>query len=224
MNTPRFVILGPQGAGKGTQAGRLVHRLGITHIYPGQILRDEMAAGTALGKKITKTMNAGKLVPIGLTNRLIRERIHQPDCQKHGWITDGYPRNMGQARPFQRFGHPNLIIHLHLSDAAAVKRLSGRRVCTKGHVYHLRHDPPKKRRGYCDHDGLKLFQRDDDTAKSIRQRLKIYHEETEPVLHWYKERVLIITVDAHQSIHGVYRDILRKMKRISWLSSRLQKK
>ncbi len=220
MNTPRFAILGPQGAGKGTQAGRLVHRLGIKHIYPGQILRDEMAAGTRIGKRITKTMNAGRLVPVSLTNRLIRERIHRPEY-RHGWIADGYPRNMGQARPFQRFGHPNLIIHLRLTDAAAVKRLSGRRVCPKGHVYHIRHDPPK-RRGRCDHDGLKLFQRDDDTAQAIRQRLKIYHQETEPVLHWYKERVLIITVDAHQSIQAVYRDILRKMRQISWLSSRLK--
>lgn len=223
MNRPRFVILGPQGAGKGTQAGRLVHRFHITHIYPGQIIRDEMTAGTALGKKVAKTMNAGKLIPNRITNRLIRERIESKICQS-GWITDGYPRNLAQAKPFQKFGHPNLIIHLHLTDDAAVKRLSGRRMCSRGHVYHLQHDPPKKRRGYCDHDGLKLFQREDDTPQAIRKRLHIYHHETEPLLHWYKEKVLIITVDAHKSIPLVYRDMIAKMKRISWLSSRLDQK
>lgn len=221
MNKPRFVLIGPQGSGKGTQAARLVRKLHIAHIYPGQILRDEMAAGTPLGKRIASTMNAGKLVPVSLTNRLINERIHSKAC-RNGWVTDGYPRNMQQARPFQRFGHPNLIIHLHLTDQAAVKRLSGRRVCSRGHVYHLRHDPPKKRRGYCDYDGLRLMQRDDDKPKSIRQRLHIYHHETEPLLHWYRERVLMISVDAHQPITKVYRDILAKMKKISWLSSRLE--
>jgi adenylate kinase len=110
-----------------------------------------------------------------------------------------------------------------LTDKAAVQRLSGRRVCPKGHIYHLRHDPPKKRRGHCDHDGLRLRQRDDDTPRAIRKRLKIYHKETEKVLHWYRERVLMVSVDAHPSIKVVNRDLMRKLKKISWLSLQPQK-
>ncbi len=181
-----------------------------------------MAAKTSLGLQITKTMNAGRLIPVGLTNTVMHRRLARPDCRR-GWISDGYPRNLGQVRPFRRFGHPNVILLLHLTDAAAVRRLSGRRVCPKGHVYHLRHDPPKKRRGYCDHDGLKIVQRDDDTPRAIRQRLKIYHRETEPMLKWLQGKMPIINVDAHQPIPGVYRDLLKQMKRIPWLSSRLQR-
>jgi len=218
FRTPRIVILGPQGAGKGTQAGRLKHRFHIPHISTGDLLRGEMARGTNLGKRITSTMNAGKLIPVQLTNAVMKKRLAERDCRR-GWISDGYPRSIGQARPFLKFGQPNLLIHLHLTDKAAIKRLSGRRVCPRGHIYHLRHDPPKKRRGYCDRDGLKLKQRDDDTPKAIRQRLRIYHGETEPVLTWLKSRIPTISVDAHQSIHHVYREILDDLKHFPWLLS-----
>lgn len=223
MNTPRFVILGPQGAGKGTQAGFISRRFHIPHISTGDVLRAEMAAGSALGKKITKTMNRGELISFNDTNAVMKRRLAHPDAS-HGWIVDGYPRAMGQARPFAKFGKPNLVIHLHLTDAAAIRRLAGRRVCPHGHIYHLKHDPPKKKRGYCDRDGLKLKQRADDTPAAIRRRLRIYHRETEPVLHWYRERVLVVTVDAHRPIRQVYAAVLKKLKQISWLSSRLQKK
>lgn len=220
---PRIVILGPQGGGKGTQAGRLARRWHIPHISTGQLLRDEMARGTSLGKRITTTMNRGRLIPVRLTNEVMRRRLSQPDCRP-GWICDGYPRNMAQARPFARFGRPNVLIILHLPDQAAVRRLAGRRVCPQGHVYHLRYDQPKKRRGYCDHDNLKLRQRDDDTPSAIRQRLRIYHRETEPVLRWFRKRVTVISVEARWPIPTVYRNLLSQLKRIPWLSSRLQRK
>ncbi|MBI5466589.1 MAG: nucleoside monophosphate kinase [Candidatus Kerfeldbacteria bacterium] len=223
MNTPRFVILGAQGAGKGTQAGRLARRLGIKHISTGDVLRAEIASGSRLGKQIGQIINRGRLVPSSMSNAMMKHRLSQPDCQP-GWISDGYPRRVDQAQALARYGKPNLIIVLHLTDRAAIKRLSGRRVCPKGHVYHLRHDPPKKKRGYCDHDGLRLRQRDDDTPQAIRKRLHIYHHETEKVITWYKERVLVINVDAHPSISIVYRSLLKKMNHIAWLSSRLQKK
>lgn len=218
FKTPRIVILGPQGAGKGTQAGRIKHRFHIPHISTGELLRGEMKRGTPLGRRITSTMNAGKLIPVQLTNAVMRKRLAERDC-RYGWISDGYPRSIGQARPFLKFGQPNLLIHLHLNDQAAIRRLSGRRVCSNGHVYHLRHDRPKKRRGYCDRDGLKLKQRDDDTPHAIRQRLKIYHTETEPVLTWLKKKIPAITVDAHGPIHQIYAEILHKMKIFPWLSS-----
>lgn len=223
MVTPRFVILGPQGAGKGTQAGRLARRLHIKHISTGDVLREEIASHSNLGRRIAAIINQGRLVPSSMSNAMMKERLSQPDC-RHGWIADGYPRRIDQATALAKYGRPNLIIFLHLTDKAAVQRLSGRRVCPKGHIYHLRHDPPKKRRGHCDHDGLRLRQRDDDTPAAIRKRLKIYHEETEKVLQWYKERVLMVTVDAHPSISVVYRDLIKKLNKISWLSSPRQKK
>ncbi len=217
MNTPRFVILGPQGAGKGTQAGRLARRLRIKHISAGDVLRDEIASHSHLGRKIAAIINKGNLVPSSMSNAMMKQRLSEHDC-KNGWISDGYPRKIDQATALAKYGKPNLIIFLHLIDAAAVQRLSGRRVCPKGHVYHLRHDPPKKKRGHCDYDGLRLRQRDDDTPSAIRKRLKIYHAETERVLRWYKERVLMVTVDAHPSIKVVNRDLMKKLKKISWLS------
>lgn len=223
MNKPRFVILGPQGAGKGTQASRLARRFHIAHVSTGDVLRAEIASGSALGKKIASIINKGNLVPSAMSNAAMKARLGKADCA-HGWISDGYPRRIDQATALAKFGKPNLVIHLHLTDHAAITRLSGRRVCAQGHIYHLRHDPPKKKRGHCDYDNLPLKQRDDDTPRAIRKRLRIYHQETEPVLHWYKERVLMIRVDAHGSISQVYRSMLSKMKNIAWLSSPTKRK
>lgn len=220
---PRIVILGAQGAGKGTQAGRLKHRLHIPHISTGDILRDHMARRTQLGKKIVNIMNSGQMIPDRITNAVMRDRLRQPDA-RHGWIVDGYPRSIEQAKPLQQFGRPNIVIELHFRDRDAIRRLSGRRVCAQGHVYHLRHDPPKKRRGYCDHDGLRLKQRDDDTPSAIRKRLKIFHARTEPVITWYRQQGLVIEVDASRTIPVVYRQLITKLKRLPWLSSQLAKK
>lgn len=219
-NTPRIVILGPQGAGKGTQAGRLVHKLHIPHISTGDLLRDEIASGSKLGELIASIINQGNLVPDSMSTEVMRKRLRQSDCRS-GWISDGFPRAIEQARPLQRFGHPNIVIFLHLTDGEAVHRLAGRRVCPHGHVYHLRHDPPKKRRGYCDHDGLRLRQRDDDTPRAIRKRLKIYHARTEPLLKFYKKRGILIQLDAHPDIPRVYRSLKKELAKIPWLSSRL---
>lgn len=215
---PRIVVLGPQGAGKGTQAGRLKHRLHIPHISAGDVLRDEIASGSALGKKIAVIINTGSMLPDQLTNTMMKKRLQEPDI-KRGWIVDGYPRSMEQARPFQKSGEPNIVVYLHFLDREAVRRLSGRRVCAKGHIYHILHDRPKKKRGHCDHDGLPLKQRDDDTPTAIRKRLRIYHQRTEPVIAWYRHHGLVAEVDASRSIPLVYRELIRKLKRhFPWLS------
>lgn len=217
--TPRIVVLGPQGAGKGTQAGRLKHRLHIPHISLGDEIRLEVARGTVQGNRLGKIINGGNMIPDVETVLIAKKRLRRSDCRM-GWIVDGFPRSMEQARPFQKFGRPNIVIYLHFLDRQAVRRLSGRRVCTNGHVYHILHDRPKKKRGHCDHDGLPLKQRDDDTSAAIRKRLRIYHRRTEPVIEWYRHHGLVVEVDASHAIPKVYRELLRKLKRhFPWLLS-----
>lgn len=222
--SPRIVVLGPQGAGKGTQAGRLKHRLHIPHISLGDEIRAEVKKGTVQGKRIEKIINRGDMIPDHETNLIAKKRLQKADAKK-GWIVDGYPRSMEQARPFQKIGNPNIVIYLHFLDRQAVRRLSGRRVCSNGHIYHILHDRPKKMRGHCDHDGLKLKQRDDDTPKAIRHRLHIYHTRTEPVIAWYRHQGLVVEVDASHRIPVVYRELLRKLKRrFPWLLLQLKTK
>lgn len=210
-------MIGPQGAGKGTQAGLLARRFRIPHISSGDELRREIAAKTALGKRISGIIHAGALLPDTLLMKVILKRLGAADCRR-GWILDGSPRTVWQARTLAQFQQPNIIVHLELSDKDAIRRLSGRRVCPHGHIYHLRHDPPKKRRGFCDRDGLKLHVRDDDTAQAIRRRLRIYHRQTAPVIRWYQGRVPITHIDSRPKISVVYQSILKHFRRYPWLS------
>lgn len=220
---PKIVVLGPQGAGKGTQAGRLKHRLHIPHISVGEEIRTEIARGTAHGKKLASIINKGNLIPAKEAVAIATKRVRKPDC-RNGWILDGFPRSLDQVRWMSKAIEPNIVLYLHFLDRQAIRRLSGRRVCPKGHIYHLRHDPPKKRSGYCDIDGLKLKQRDDDTPSAIRKRLHIFHHETEPVLAQFRHKGKVIEVDASRSIANVYRQVLTKLRKYPWLASRLKAK
>ncbi len=222
-NYPRIVILGPQGAGKGTQAGFLSRHYHIPHISAGDLLRAESHRGTPLGKRIARIIDQGRLVPNSLMSALVRQRLQKPDAKK-GWILDAYPRFRAQAKSFNRFAHPTVVIFLNLTDSQAVRRLTGRRVCPNGHIYHIRHRPPKKRRGYCDYDGLPLHQREDDTPQAIRRRLRWHHQQTDPLIHDYRRKGVVLEIDAHPGIKSVHRDLLKKMKqRIPWLSLRRQR-
>jgi len=209
---PRFVILGAQGAGKGTQAGLLSRHFHIPHISAGDLLRDEVATKSPLGRQIKRIIDRGEMVPDRLMSRLIKNRLSRRDAKK-GWIVDGYPRYVAQAKTFDKFARPNVVILLELTDHAAVRRLSGRRVCPHGHIYHIRHSRPR-RRGRCNHDGLPLKQRDDDTPTAIRRRLRLYHKVTEPLIEAYRHRGLVVTVDAHPVIHSVYRSLLARINRV----------
>lgn len=220
--TPRLIVLGPQGAGKGTQSVRLSRWLHRPHLAMGDLLRAEIGQHTPLGSRIDAIMTAGRMIPDAWSNAVMRRRLREPDAAR-GWIVDGYPRTLVQARFFDRYARPNLVLHLHLSDARAVRRLSGRRVCPHGHIYHLRHDPPRRRRGYCDRDGLRLHQRHDDTPTAIRQRLKIYHAQTEPVLEHYRRRGLVVSIGAEVGIVQVYQRIRRALQKRPWLFSATNK-
>lgn len=223
MTTPRIVILGPQGAGKGTQAALLARHFHIPHISAGDLLRAEARRGTALGQKIARIIDRGRLVPDALMSLVVRHRLARADARR-GWILDGYPRFRAQAASFNRFARPTIVIHLTLTDREAIRRLAGRRVCPNGHVYHLRHQRPKKRPGVCDIDGLPLHRRADDTPTAIRKRLAWHHAQTDPLIASYRRRHELIEVNAAPRIPLVYRQVLQQIKTLPWLSSRLQPK
>jgi adenylate kinase len=198
----RITMLGPQGAGKGTQAERLAATLGVPTVSTGALYREEIAKGTPLGVEAKTYMDAGKLVPDSLTNRLMEETAKRADMQ-NGWIIDGYPRNMIQFDALMTFGQPTHAILVDLSDEEALKRLEGRRsclVCKKG--YHTMFVPPKVT-DVCDACGGTLVQRDDDKPDAIKKRLEIYHAETEPIIQKFEELGILHRVDGSKTIDEV---------------------
>lgn len=214
---PRIIILGPQGSGKGTQAGRLAHWLRVPHITMSEILLGEVAKHTPLGRRIEKIITAGRLVPDAISTAMMIARLRRPDCRR-GWILDGFPRARLQAKLFSRVFTPNILLLFELSDRAAVARLSGRRVCPRGHVYHLRHQPPKHP-GFCDRDGLPLSVRYDDRPAAIHTRLRLYRRKTQPVAKFYVQTATIIRVDGRPGIDDVYRTLKKQLSGIPWLAS-----
>lgn len=206
----KMTILGPQASGKGTQAEFLAEKLNIPNISSGQLLRDEVNAGGELAVEIKKKMDSGGLVPNAILNKLIKNRIAQPDAQ-NGFIFDGFPRIRIQAKVLATITNITNVIVVEISDAEAVNRLSGRRTCPKcGKVYHLKFSPPKTE-GLCDEDNEKLIIRTDDTPEAIRARLKIYHEETEEVIEFYESQGIVIKINGEQSIEEVKKEIFAKL-------------
>lgn len=209
--TPKFIILGPQASGKGTQAEFLSEKLKIPTISGGQLLRDEVQTGSELGAQIKKQMDSGELVSNAITNELIKKRLEQNNAQ-NGFILDGFPRIRIQAKYLKELTDITNVLVIEISDQETLRRLSGRRTCPKcGKVYHLEFNPPKKN-GVCDDDNSALEIRTDDTPEAIRARLKIYHEETEEVIEYYEKQGLVIHINGEQSIEKVREEIFEKMK------------
>ncbi|MFY9264108.1 MAG: adenylate kinase [Solirubrobacterales bacterium] len=211
-----LVFVGPPGAGKGTQAGRLVEDFALPFIATGDILRANVADGTELGAKAKQYMDRGDLLPDDLIVDLIMDRLRQPDAAD-GFILDGFPRTVTQAAALdgamQRAGRKlTAVILVEVPDDQLIDRLSGRRVCTKnGHTFHIEFDPPKHD-GVCDVDGSKLIQRDDDKPETIANRLKVYHDQTAPVVGFYDgdsgpNGALLRRVDGTRDADEVYRHI-----------------
>ncbi|MEH3053531.1 MAG: adenylate kinase [Patulibacter minatonensis] len=197
-----LILLGPPGAGKGTQAERITEDFNLPYIATGNILRAAVAEGTELGIKAKGFMDAGALVPDELIIGIILDRLQESDA-KEGFLLDGFPRTVPQAEALgaalEQLGRElTAVLLIDVSDDEVVRRLSGRRVSAKtGRVYHVEFDPPK-REGVCDVDGSRLIQRDDDKPETVRNRLAVYHESTEPLVGFYTEAGVLRRFDGER--------------------------
>ena len=209
INLMRCILLGPPGAGKGTQAAIIRDKYTVAHISTGDILRANVKNNTVLGKKAKSYMDAGELVPDSLIIEMMKDRLSRDDCER-GFLLDGFPRTVSQAEALDILLKAlevelDAVILLEVSDEVVVKRLSGRRMCKQcGAIYHIEFQPPSKE-GICDKCGGELYQRDDDKEEVIRQRLAVYHEQTSPLVEYYSSKGLLRPVDAEQSSDSVLR-------------------
>ena len=203
-----LILLGAPGAGKGTQAELLTKKLSIPAISTGNMLREAMANGSELGQKVKKIMEDGSLVPDDVIFDIVGERIAKPDCAG-GFILDGVPRTLAQAEMLEKKGiHIDHVISLEIDDSVIEARMTGRRVCSKcGASYHIVANPPKSE-GICDGCGADLVIRKDDAAETVRHRLEVYHQQTEPLKSFYAQRGMLQLVDGNRPIEDANREIL----------------
>jgi len=203
----KIVLLGPQGAGKGTQAQRISERTGARHIATGDLVRAEIKSGSELGQKIKEYNDRGELVPDEIIVEMMKPYLEESDS----WILDGFPRNQAQAATLDEMladivAELDAAVALEAPDEALIERLSGRRTSeATGRIYHVEYDPPPEN---SEEDPGPFVQRKDDTAEALRRRLEVYHEHTEPLKHYYADRGILATVDATQSIPEVTAEIL----------------
>lgn len=207
----KLIMLGAPGAGKGTQAKRVAAEFGIPHISTGDIFRANIKGGTELGKKAKAYMDAGQLVPDELVCDLVADRIQQDDCAK-GFILDGFPRTIPQAEALEealkKMGSDvDYAVNIDVPDENIITRMGGRRACVGcGATYHIVFNPPKVE-GVCDTCGSSLILRDDDKPETVKTRLNVYHDQTQPLIDFYNARGKVLTVDGTQDMDKVFEDI-----------------
>ena len=211
-----FVFLGPPGAGKGTQTKVVASRLGIPHISSGELFRENIKRQTELGKLVNQYIKVGELVPDDITVNMIRERISRPDCAA-GAILDGFPRTPAQAKAFEGIlketeSKISKVPYIKVQENALIERLSGRLTCrAQGHVFHNQYNPPSEP-GVCDFDGSKLYQREDDKPETVSRRIRVYEEQTRPLVEYYLKRGILVEVDGNQSIDTVTADLVNLLE------------
>lgn len=207
-----IVLLGPPGAGKGTQAEIVSEKMGLAHVSSGNLFRENIKNQTELGKEVDAILKRGDLVPDDVTIRMIRERLSKPDC-KAGAVLDGFPRTVAQAQALNSMlaefgGKVNVVPYIQLAEEELVRRLSGRWVCrAEGHVYHEVFNPPKKQ-GVCDIDGSELYQRDDDKRETVERRIHVYLQQTAPLIEHYRSEGTLVELEGARPIEKVTEDLL----------------
>ncbi|HQA63785.1 MAG TPA: nucleoside monophosphate kinase [bacterium] len=205
-----IIVLGPPVSGKGTQAELLAKTFDIPHISTGQILhsiKDDIA--NPLAQKVAEFMNAGSLVPDELVNQLVADRIKKDDCV-NGFILDGYPRTLSQAQAIDAAVKLDYVFLVNVSDETIIERISGRRVCKNGHVWHIKYSPPKTET-VCDDCGEPLFLRDDDKSAVVKNRLEIFHQNMAPIIEFYERAGILIRIDGEKHIEEVFQQFVRHM-------------
>jgi len=207
----KIIMLGAPGAGKGTQAKMIADAYGIPHISTGDIFRANIKKGTELGKKARTYMDKGELVPDALVVDLIMNRFAEDDC-KNGYVLDGFPRTIPQAEALDEAlekngDHVDVAVDIEVPDENIINRMSGRRACVGcGATYHVKYNPPKVE-GICDVCGQKLILRDDDKPETVKNRLNVYHTQTQPLIDYYKKKDILKSVDGTQDMDKVFADI-----------------
>ena len=207
-----IVLLGPPGAGKGTQAQVVSKTLGLPHISSGDIFRENLKNQTELGKLAKGFMDRGELVPDDLTIAMIQERLSRPDCAS-GALLDGFPRTPAQGEALAAMlqgmqGKVNAVPYIKVDEQVLIERLTGRWTCrAQGHVFHEKYNPPKQA-GVCDQDGSELYQRDDDKAETVINRIQVYFAQTAPLIEYYQQAGQLVEVDGSQSIEKVTAELL----------------
>lgn len=211
-----IILLGPPGAGKGTQAAAISTKLHLPHISSGDIFRENLKNRTELGIVADGFISKGELVPDDITIAMIRERLSSSDCQD-GALMDGFPRTPAQAEAFDRMlvdisGDVTAVPYINVPEDVLVDRLSGRWTCLKsGHVFHQNFNPPLKP-GICDIDGSELYQRDDDKTETVKRRIRVYLEQTQPLIEYYRQKGVLVEVNGKSSIDQVTADLLSAIK------------
>ncbi|HZW02385.1 MAG TPA: adenylate kinase [Anaerolineaceae bacterium] len=212
-----IVLLGPPGAGKGTQAEAVVDELSLAHVSSGDLFRENLKNQTELGQLAQTYMTRGELVPDDVTIAMVRERLQREDTRK-GALLDGFPRTPAQAEALSatlaEMGEQVAVVpYISVPAEELIERLSGRWTCrAQGHIYHQKFNPPQKA-GVCDIDGSELYQRDDDKADTVRNRILVYQEQTAPLIEYYRRRGKLVEIDGTQPIEAVTRDLLAAIRK-----------
>ncbi|MCK8816188.1 adenylate kinase [Natroniella sulfidigena] len=213
-----LLLVGPPGAGKGTQAKRLAKTYSMPHVATGDIFREAIKNETPLGKKAKEYIDQGKLVPDEVTVGMVEERLSRDDCQE-GFILDGFPRTVNQANELTDILQDlelalDAVVNIDVGDEEVINRLSGRRVCSEcGASFHVEFSPPQDE-GVCDECDGELYQRDDDNPETIKERLVVYSEQTSPLIEYYQERDLLLVIDGETTPEQVFERIKKDLKAI----------
>lgn len=213
-----IVLLGPPGAGKGTQAEIISKKLGLAHVSSGDIFRENIKNETELGKRVKDILDRGDLVPDDVTIAMIQNRLSRPDCER-GAILDGFPRNPAQAQALDEMlatfdGQVDVVPYIQVDEMVLVNRLSGRWTCrAEGHIFHKTFNPPKEE-GVCDFDGSELYQREDDKRETVKRRISVYIEQTSPLIDFYRSEGKLVEINGDQDIQAVTQELLEKLPKV----------